>query len=71
VIKIRLWGTREELAEALPILRDSYNVLSVSQLHRDRGESEYYRLYVEAEIKSPPDLNSLASRTHRDRKQRN
>ncbi len=51
MIKIRLSGTRDELAEALPVLRDAYNVLSESRLYKDRGQSQYYRLYAEVEIK--------------------
>lgn len=54
MIKIRLWGTRDELAEALPVLRDAYDIRSESKIHPDHGQSTMYRLYVEADIKPLP-----------------
>ncbi len=50
MIKIRLEGTLDELAEALPRLRDTYHILSESKPYKNRGQSEYYRLYVDAEV---------------------
>lgn len=54
MIKIRLWGTRDELAEALPVLRDAYDIRSESEICADRGQSKLYRLYIEADIKPLP-----------------
>jgi hypothetical protein len=51
MIKIRLQGTRDDLAEALPVIRDAFNVLQESTPYQDRGQSAYWRLYIEAEIK--------------------
>lgn len=62
VIKLRLWGQRHELAEALPVIRDAFNVLSESELVKDRGQSQYYRLYLEVEVRpreSTPDLHEM------------
>ena len=64
MIKIRLSGTRDELAEALPVLRDAYNVLSESKIYKDREPSQYYRLYVDVEIKPIPLPENLPQETN-------
>ncbi len=51
MIKLRLWGQRHELAEALPVIRDAFIVLQESELYKDRGQSQYWRLYLEVEVK--------------------
>ena len=50
MLKIRLWATLDELAEALPALRDAFDVIKASKPERDR-EGDFHRVYVEAELK--------------------
>lgn len=52
MIKIRLWGKLEELEQSKEELQKSFKVLFVSQPYKDRGKSEYYRVYVEVELKN-------------------
>lgn len=51
MIKIRLWGKLEELEQSKQELEKSFEVLFVSQPYKDRGQSEYYRVYVEVELR--------------------
>lgn len=51
MIKIRLWGKLEELEQSKQELEKCFKVLFVSQPYKDRGQSEYYRLYVEVELR--------------------
>lgn len=52
MVKIRLHGTLEEIEETALILREQFDVLSESEPYADRGKSEYFRLYLDCEIKS-------------------
>lgn len=51
MIKIRLNGTKEEIKKAAEVLKNNLNVLSTSDLYKDRGENLYYRVYIDCEIK--------------------
>lgn len=48
-MKIRLMGTKEEIAWFSKILENSaeLEVLEISSLYKNRGESKLYRAYVE------------------------
>jgi len=50
MIKVRLHGTKEEIEKAISYLELVANLLSVSGYYKDRGNSQYYRVYVDAEI---------------------
>jgi hypothetical protein len=50
--ELRITGTRAELSKAGALLGDVFEVLEVSEPYKNRGESQLYRLYVEATI--PP-----------------
>ena len=49
--KLRLHGTLEELQSIIEILSEQFNLLSVSDPYKDRGQSQYYRLYIDCEMK--------------------
>lgn len=49
-MKIRIMGTRAELAEAGALLGDVFELLEVSEPYRNKGASVLYRLYVEATL---------------------
>lgn len=48
MIKIRLHGEEEEIKKAIEILQCSFELLSVSDLYADRGNSKYARCYIDA-----------------------
>ena len=50
MIKIRLHGTKEEIEKAISYLVLVANLRSVSGYYKDRGNSQYYRVYVDAEM---------------------
>lgn len=52
LIKIRLHGVEEEIQEFLAELESNKNfkILSVSEFYKDRGNSVYYRCYIDAEM---------------------
>ena len=52
LIKIRLHGVEEEIQECLAELESNKNfkILSVSEFYKDRGNSIYYRCYIDAEM---------------------
>lgn len=50
MIKIRLHGTYEEIEKAKEIILKDFKILSISELYKDRGESSYYRAYIDCEI---------------------
>lgn len=52
MIKIRLEGKKEEVAEAVDALEDEFRLLSVSRPYQNRGASVYVRVYVDAELKA-------------------
>lgn len=51
MIKVRLHGTPEEVQAAKKVLEKSMNVLQASREYKDKGESQYVRVYVEVELK--------------------
>ena len=51
MIKIRLHGTLDELKKAVVELEETFIVLAESEPYKDRGISEYYRIYVDCELK--------------------
>lgn len=55
MVKIRLWGTPQEVAALAQHLRndEGLQILSVSDSYPDRGESRYERVYIEADLKEP------------------
>lgn len=52
MVKVRLWGTLEEIRAFADFLKKQpqVRVLSRSAECSDRGESEYKRIYIEAEL---------------------
>ena len=50
VIKIRLHGTKPEIDKTISYLELVMELYSVSGYYKDRGNSQYYRVYVEAEM---------------------
>ena len=51
MIKIRLHGTLEEINEAKKKIEDTFVVLAESKPYKDRGKNEYYRIYLDCEMK--------------------
>jgi hypothetical protein len=53
VIKIRLRGLKSDIDDTVAALIkcDDLRVHDVSLAYKDKGESEYFRVYVEAEAK--------------------
>lgn len=51
MVKIRLHGTLEEINEAKQHMESVFKVLSESATYKDRGKTEYYRIYLDCEIK--------------------
>lgn len=58
MVKIRLWGTPEEIAEMKDYLKSllRLRVNSCSEPCPDRGESIYKRVYMEVELKELKDI---------------
>ncbi len=54
MIKVRLWGTEEEMQPLVEYLKRQprLRVMSVSGSYKDRGESEYSRIYIEVKMLS-------------------
>ena len=55
VVKIRLWGTPEEVKEFAEYLERTpcVKVLQRSEGYPDRGKSAYERVYIEAKLRLP------------------
>lgn len=51
MVKIRLEGEKDEVAEAVDALDDAFRLLSVSRPYQNRGTSVYVRVYIDAEAK--------------------
>jgi hypothetical protein len=49
-VKLRLWGTREEVAQATRRLVEVFDVLAVSDPYPDRGASVLVRVYLEVRL---------------------
>lgn len=52
MINIRLHGTEEEIKKAEAAIEERFDVLTCSHLYKDRGQSVYYRAYIDAELKT-------------------
>lgn len=54
MVKIRLWGLEEEISKFAELLKmqDCIHITQCSSPYSDRGESEYKRIYLEAEIRT-------------------
>lgn len=50
MVKIRVQGTPEETKEAIEILKNSFEILQISNEYKNRN-SEYVRIYVDITIK--------------------
>ena len=50
VIKIRLHGTKSEIDKAISYLELVMGFYSVSGYYKDRGNSQYYRVYIDGEV---------------------
>ncbi len=50
MVKIRVQGTSEETKEAIEILKNSFEILQISNEYKNRN-SEYVRIYVDITIK--------------------
>ncbi len=48
MIRIRLHGEEEEIKKAIEVLECTFELLSVSDLYADRGNSKYARCYIDA-----------------------
>jgi hypothetical protein len=46
MVKIRLHGLLDEIQTIAENMRIHYNVVQVSQPYKDRGESQFYRMYI-------------------------
>lgn len=53
MVKIRMEGERDQLAEAVDVLDENFRILSVSKPYANRN-SVYYRMYIEAEPLAQP-----------------
>jgi hypothetical protein len=64
-VKIRLWGTSEECAAAAERLMrcPGLVVLSVSEPYADRGASVLVRVFVEARLDPPPEVQHATATT--------
>lgn len=53
MVKVRLHGTIEELERLKAVLKDTpeLTILNCSEPYKDRGESMYYRYYIDVEVK--------------------
>ena len=51
MVKIRLWGTREEVQRAVTGMEQDpkWRLLGVSEPDAGRGKSQYWRVYIDAE----------------------
>lgn len=52
MVKIRLHGTLEELQSAQKVIRSQFTVLSETAPYKDRGNTEYHRIYMDCEVKN-------------------
>ena len=50
MIKIRLHGTKDEIDKAISYLELVMGFYSVSGYYKDRGNSQYYRVYIDGEV---------------------
>lgn len=50
MIKIRLHGTKDEIDKTISYLALVMDFYSVSGYYKDRGNSQYQRVYIDAEV---------------------
>lgn len=50
MVKIRLHGLPDEVSDVLEQLRPVLNVFCISPMYADKGNSEYYRQYVDVAV---------------------
>lgn len=50
MIKVRLHGTKDEIDKAISYLELVMGFYSVSGYYKDRGNSQYYRVYIDGEV---------------------
>jgi len=50
MVKIRLEGTAEECQQAVPLLAELFEVVSVSNPYPNRGQSRLVRVYVDVRL---------------------
>ena len=51
MIKIRANGILEEVEATVERMREQFIILSEREPYKDRGKSEYYRVYLDCELK--------------------
>lgn len=57
MIKARLHGLPNEILKFKKILEEKFDLLNESQVYQDRGESKYWRLYVDLEEYKQPEAS--------------
>jgi hypothetical protein len=64
-MKIRLWGTEDECQRMAQLLIDApgFEVVSVSEPYADRGASVLERVFLEARLDPPPDIQHVTPTT--------
>lgn len=63
MIKIRLHGLPEEIEQAKTALLETFNVLTASEPYADKGNSQYYRCYLDCELKKESNTCDYANVT--------
>jgi hypothetical protein len=61
-VKIRLSGTRSEIAEVMPALEAALDVREISDFYPNRGSSTLGRVYVDAVARTAGDDQSESAR---------
>ncbi|WP_294379196.1 DUF3970 family protein [uncultured Clostridium sp.] len=53
MIKVRIEGKLEEINKAIILFNKNseINILSQSEPYKNRGSNEFYRVYIDAEVK--------------------
>lgn len=49
MVKLRVMGTMEEIEKYLKQVEGVLNILSISEPYANKGNSKYFRLYIEIE----------------------
>jgi hypothetical protein len=50
MVKIRITGTEDEVAEVVEDMKEYYRCLEISAWYKNRGQSEYGRVYIDIEL---------------------
>lgn len=64
MVKIRIWGLPKEVEQAKFAIEENFKINYSSPPYKDRGESEYVRQYVEAELHAEKFQTTQAGREH-------